>query len=66
VTEDLLLSDPHAVVDISHNGGRDLLGGPVGQRFTDGRDRSTVAPLSRASSISPTIRSKLAWFTEEQ
>jgi hypothetical protein len=43
--EDLLGGDPHAVIDAAHDGGRDLVGGAVGQRIPlrrNGYHRCTV------------------------
>ncbi len=46
-SEDLFVGDSHVLVDVTHDRGRDLASGPVGQRFPrgrDGLDRRTVGP----------------------
>jgi len=46
-SEDFFVSDSHVLVDVTHDRGRDLSSGTVGQRFpcgSDGFDRRTVGP----------------------
>ena len=56
----------HAVVDVAHDRRGDLAGAVSGSVSPGGATVSIRAPFARASSMSPSTRSKFASFTEEQ